>query len=103
MDIASSAASSADQQSFDSRDIAFKPNSDGWGYTKTYATGWDRIFGKNGGTSEEAAPTAAAAPAPAAAAPAPAADPRLSALENALQAGAISMEIFERARQEGNF
>ena len=30
------------------RDIAYKPAQSGWGYTKSYASGWDRIFGKKG-------------------------------------------------------
>ncbi|KAL1521481.1 hypothetical protein AB1Y20_021143 [Prymnesium parvum] len=49
----SSDAASAEKQGFESRDIAFKPNSDGWGYTPAYAKSWDRIFGskKKGGES----------------------------------------------------
>lgn len=29
-----------------STDIAFKPNEDGWGYTKRYSSNYERIFGK---------------------------------------------------------
>jgi hypothetical protein len=94
-----SSGSSSEKASFDSRDIAFKPNSDGWGYTKTYASGWDRIFAQKGGSEEAAAPT----PAETAASTAAPTDPRLSALENALQVGAINTDLFERARQEGNY
>ena len=34
--------------------IAFKPNDDGWGYTKRYASGWDRIFAKGDGDAPPA-------------------------------------------------
>ena len=38
-----------------STDIAFKPNEDGWGYTRKYKNNWERIFGsKNKGKDAEA-------------------------------------------------
>jgi hypothetical protein len=33
-------------------DIAYKPASSGWGYTKKYASGWDRIFAKKNSSAE---------------------------------------------------
>jgi hypothetical protein len=34
-------------------DIAYKPASSGWGYTKKYSSGWDRIFAKKNSSSAE--------------------------------------------------
>eukprot|EP00242_Pyramimonas_sp_CCMP2087_P013902 CAMPEP_0198206666 /NCGR_PEP_ID=MMETSP1445-20131203/10210_1 /TAXON_ID=36898 /ORGANISM="Pyramimonas sp., Strain CCMP2087" /LENGTH=118 /DNA_ID=CAMNT_0043879443 /DNA_START=97 /DNA_END=453 /DNA_ORIENTATION=- len=47
-------ASTPSSQSSQSEDIAFKPAKGGWGYSKKYATSWDRIFGKKNKTAEEA-------------------------------------------------
>lgn len=69
-------------------DIAFKPTTDGWGYSKAYSSNWDGIFGKKD--------TAA----PAAAAPATVPCEKLAALEAARAVGALSEELFERARSE---
>jgi hypothetical protein len=35
------------EKTLHSSDIAFKPASSGWGYTKKYAANWDKIFKKN--------------------------------------------------------
>ena len=72
-------------------DIAFKPTENGWGYSPTYANNYDRIFGN-------------AAPEPAADVPEPLAAPepceKLRALEAAHEVGALSDELFARARRE---
>ena len=77
-----------------SSDIAFKPNDDGWGYTKQYASGWDRIFAK-----KDEAPPAAEKPAPVAAQ-----DTKLTKQQTALAAahecGALSDELFALAKSE---
>ena len=87
----------SDKAAFDSRDIAFKPTTDGWGYSQQYASGWDRIFAKGGGASTPAkkAPAEAVADASASA--------RLCALQRARELGAISDALFEQARREGGF
>lgn len=36
-----------DKSIWDKSDIAFKPNSSGWGFNTQYSSGWDKIF-KNG-------------------------------------------------------
>ena len=81
-----------------STDIAFKPTENGWGYSKQFSNNWDNIFG--GKKKKQAAPAAAtpaAAPA-AAAAPAPAERAaRLALLQKALDGGALSPQLFERA------
>ena len=74
-------------------DIAFKPTENGWGYNKTYANAWDRIFAKKG---EEPA----SAPEPA-----PASEPlldekKLGLLTAALDGGALSERLFEEAKRE---
>jgi hypothetical protein len=81
-----------------SSDIAFKPNDDGWGYTKSYATSWDRIFGKDkGDTATATSPTEAASTPSPERAPS---EEQMKALEAALGCGALSQELFERAKQE---
>ena len=81
-----------------SSDIAFKPNDDGWGYTKSYAKSWDRIFGKKQADTATAAPAAEAT-----VTPPPVNTPtveQISALEAARACGALSEELFEQAKQE---
>uniref|UniRef100_A0A6T7UVM2 Uncharacterized protein n=1 Tax=Pyramimonas obovata TaxID=1411642 RepID=A0A6T7UVM2_9CHLO len=34
------------------QDIAYKPAKGGWGYTRTYASNWERIFGKKNKTDD---------------------------------------------------
>lgn len=69
-----------------------RPNDDGWGYTKSYATGWDRIFAKK----DEPPPAAAAQPASAA----PILDERMAALDAAKACGALSDALYEQAKRE---
>merc|ERR1712087_82202 len=89
---ASDVAPKSDKDAFASRDIAFKPNSDGWGYTSTYASGWDRIFKQSAGKlAQESAP---APPVPASF------RAKLRALDEARALGAISDDLYERARAE---
>ena len=59
------APASPQSDSIHSRDIAFKPNNDGWGGgNPKYASNYDRIFGNKNGTTKKAAPEpTAAAPA----------------------------------------
>ncbi|KAK3233784.1 hypothetical protein CYMTET_55939, partial [Cymbomonas tetramitiformis] len=45
-DSGTSTSSSEGETRMHSTDIAFKPASSGWGYSKEYAKGYDRIFGK---------------------------------------------------------
>ena len=77
-----------------SSDIAFKPNDDGWGHTKAYASGWDRIFGNNKDaaattTSSDVTDTAAIA----------LLEQRMEALEAARKCGALSEELFAQAEK----
>ena len=75
-------------------DIAFKPTENGWGYNKTYANAWDRIFAKKG---EEPA----SAPEPSPAAEPPLLDEKkLGLLTAALDGGALSERLFEEAKRE---
>ena len=73
-------------------DIAFKPTENGWGYNKTYANSWDRIFAKKSDTPE--------------AAPEPAPEPlvldetKLALLAAARDGGALSERLFEEAKRE---
>ena len=47
----------APTDSIHSSDIAFKPNSDGWGGgNPQYASNYDRIFGNKNGSTKKAAP-----------------------------------------------
>ena len=87
------AASSEEGPRLHSTDIAFKPTTDGWGYSHVYGSGWDNIFKKKG----KAEPLPLATPAP---------DPqqqlaaKLEALETALGMGALSPALYEQARRE---
>ena len=97
-----------------SSDIAFKPNDDGWGYTKRYANGWDRIFAKSASQqapSSESPPTSAAeSPTPPVAANQPPMEKagvdawtlakRRKALKEAHEVGALSDALFDMALQE---
>ena len=76
-------------------DIAFKPTTDGWGYAPAYASGWDRIFAK-----KAEAPPQPEAPPQADAPPPRETEAKLAALEHALEVGALSKELYERARRE---
>ena len=87
-------ASAREREDFASRDIAFKPTTDGWGYTASYASGWDRIFSK---APREVPPPPPPAPAPEAAA---SFEAKMAALEEARRVGAISGELYARAREE---
>jgi hypothetical protein len=40
-----------------STDIAFKPTTDGWGYSHVYGSGWDNIFKKKGKVQEPPPPS----------------------------------------------
>ena len=90
-----SSSSSETKTSLHSSDIAFKPNSDGWGYTKSYSKGWDRIFAKD---NNEAEPVRAA----------PAASnedtalltKQQAALSAAHECGALSDALFQLAKDE---
>ena len=93
----SSSGASPKGTSLHSSDIAFKPNDDGWGYTPSYASGWDRIF-KKGAT----APEAEAKPAPG---PKPAVDvlamiKQQEALRAAHACGALSDALYAQATEE---
>jgi len=78
-----------------STDIAFKPTTDGWGYSHVYGSGWDNIFKKKGKAQEPPPPS-----------PPPASDPqqqlsaKLEALDTALGMGALSPALYEQARRE---
>lgn len=89
----SSSNSSGSESRLHSSDIAFKPNDDGWGYTKNYASNWDRIFAKN----KEAATLA---PEDAPKVVVQAADKRLQALDAARAVGALSDALYEQAKKE---
>ena len=86
----------------DSSDIAFKPNDDGWGYTRSYASGWDRVFAKKGDDAPQ--PAAAEEAPPAATAKWPADDAarraQVAALDAARDVGALSEALYAQARQE---
>ena len=74
-------------------DIAFKPTTDGWGYSHVYGSGWDNIFKKKGKAKEPPLPSAAVP------------DPqqlsaKLEALDTALGVGALSPALYEQARRE---
>ena len=90
----SSSGGSEKGKSMHSSDIAFKPNDDGWGYTKQYSDGWDRIFKKKAAPAEP--------PQEAAASTAP--DAGLLAKQEALEAaracGALSEALFAQASAE---
>lgn len=99
---AASAVDDSDKSSFESRDIAFKPTTDGWGYTKQYASGWDRIFANK---RSEKAQDASPAPAPAAASASSKPSSlslsiKLAALSHALQVGALSETLYQQACSE---
>eukprot|EP00750_Incisomonas_marina_P006582 INCI14671.1.p1 GENE.INCI14671.1~~INCI14671.1.p1 ORF type:complete len:125 (-),score=29.91 INCI14671.1:52-426(-) len=53
--LSSAAARCFSEDSLHSKDIAFKPNQDGWGFTNRYASGYDNIFGskKKSKTAQE--------------------------------------------------
>ena len=72
-------------------DIAFKPTENGWGYNKTYANSWDRIFAKK---------EPAAAPEPAPAEPLVLDETKLALLAAARDGGALSERLFEEAKRE---
>ena len=74
-------------------DIAFKPTENGWGYNKTYANSWDRIFAKKSDTPE-------AAPEPAPAEPLVLDEAKLALLAAARDGGALSERLFEEAKRE---
>ena len=92
-----SSTDSAPKDRIHSTDLAFKPNDDGWGYTKTYAAGWDRIFAKNAqredpsdlNTSQSTCSSMSSST-----------DIKLQALETARACGALSNELFEMAVKE---
>ena len=97
---AKAAPASADSPSDSkhSTDIAFKPNDDGWGYTKRYANGWDNIFGKKSKAPAESTPTPAAAVAPDNSAVQKA--KQMAALEAAHACGALSDALLKKAQAE---
>ena len=77
--------------------IAFKPTTDGWGYSHVYGSGWDNIFKKKGNAKEPPPPSP------------PVPDPqqqqqqlsvKLEALDKALGVGALSPALYEQARRE---
>ena len=72
-------------------DIAFKPTENGWGYNKTYANSWDRIFAKK---------DPAAAPEPTPAEPLVLDEAKLALLAAARDGGALSERLFEEAKRE---
>ena len=80
-----------------SSDIAFKPNDDGWGYTRSYASGWDRIFASKdaAGVNRAEAKSTACADQPSV----PTAQ-QTAALEAAHACGALSKELLMQAKQE---
>ena len=81
--------------SLHSSDIAFKPNDDGWGYTKRYASGWDRIFSNKEKVDASEPPTPTAQPEQSVSR-----DAKLSALQTARDVGALSEDLFQRALRE---
>ena len=73
-----------------SSDIAFKPNNDGWGYTKSYSKGWDNIFGKKkDAAAEPSTPT-----------PSPDIAKQKAALLAAKEVGALSEALYSQAMDE---
>ena len=89
------ASAPSSEKRLHSSDIAFKPTTDGWGYSHVYGSGWDNIFKK--GNAKEPPP-----PSP------PTPDPqqqqqlsvKLEALDKALGVGALSPALYEQARRE---
>ena len=87
--------SAAPSDRLHSTDIAFKPTTDGWGYSRVYASGWDNIFKKKGKAEEAQEP-----PPPPPAATDVQLAAKLEALDKARAVGALSAELYERARRE---
>ena len=84
-----------------SSDIAFKPTDDGWGYTKSYASGWDRIFQSS--NASEAPPAKEAAPTRSTGGTESASKTiakQMAALAAAHECGALSDELLARAKAE---
>ena len=88
------ASAPSSEKRLHSSDIAFKPTTDGWGYSHVYGSGWDNIFKK--GNAKEPPP-----PSP------PTPDPqqqqlsvKLEALDKALGVGALSPALYEQSRRE---
>lgn len=98
---ASTPASSSDSAGGDksdskhSSDIAFKPNNDGWGYTKQYSKGWDNIFAKKEEAKIESAPEATKSTTAATHV-----TKQHAALSAAYECGALSDELLKRAQAE---
>jgi hypothetical protein len=84
--------------SIHSSDIAFKPNSDGWGYTRSYAKSWDRIFAKS--KSETTVASTQAQAAPEEQEQVKRMQEKMAALEAARACGALSENLFAQAAAE---
>ena len=92
----SSSSAPSSEKRLHSSDIAFKPTTDGWGYSHVYGSGWDNIFKKKGHAKEPPPPSP------------PTPDPqqqqqlsvKLEALDKALGVGALSPALYEQARRE---
>ena len=92
------ASAPSSEKRLHSSDIAFKPTTDGWGYSHVYGSGWDNIFKKKGNAKEPPPPSP------------PVPDPqqqqqqqlsvKLEALDKALGVGALSPALYEQARRE---
>ena len=90
------ASAPSSEKRLHSSDIAFKPTTDGWGYSHVYGSGWDNIFKKKGNAKEPPPPSP------------PTPDPqqqqqlsvKLEALDKALGVGALSPALYEQARRE---
>ena len=101
----STSSESSGKSSLHSSDIAFKPTDDGWGYTKSYASGWDRIFAGQAPASNapEAPLTKEAAPTRSTGGTESAAKiiaKQQAALAAAHECGALSDELLARAKAE---
>ena len=79
---------------------AFKPNDDGWGYTRSYASGWDKIFKKGPGKKEDAAPASPSPEIEASQVDVELRQKQLAALDAALKCGALSSKLFGQAVAE---
>eukprot|EP00967_Tisochrysis_lutea_P064513 scaffold83592_cov31-Tisochrysis_lutea.AAC.1 len=75
-----------------STDIAFKPTQDGWGFSRSYSDGWDKIFKKK---SRETGEPASSSPAQDAAADS-AFKTRMSLLQQAFDGDALSRTLFDQ-------